>query len=186
MSHQRALAEDPPRSNWKNDRGDWRTGRNGWKNEHGWRDERSSRENDLRNLDCRPMGQVERKVLNGQATHRRTRPRLRKPVAIAVLVVGLYLFTGYVSGFVKIASLHHQIAQTRREIADVQEKNKQLQMRIAELNSPAYAEKVARETLGLVKKGEVKYMVAEPIDKQDPAYLEVQKRPGSKEADSFY
>ncbi len=165
MSHQRALAEDHLRSSWGNEGSDLRSGGSGWRNRADY-------------------------LQGGQTAHRRAqaraRVRLSKPVAAAVLLFGLYLFTGYISGFVKIAGLYHQIDQTRHEIASVQEKNKDLQKRIEELNSPSYTEKVARETLGLIKKGEVKYMVAEPIDKQDPSYLEVQKRPGSKNNDNFY
>ena len=161
---QRALAEDHLRNNWRNER-------------NSWEDHLSNQGNDLH-------GPVSRQV--GHGASRRVRPYLKNPLALAVMVIGLYLFTGYTTGFVKIASLYHQIDQTRREIASVQGKNQQLQKKIEDLNSPAYAEKVARETLGLIKKGEVKYMVAEPMDKRDPSYLEVQKRPDSEKADNFY
>ncbi|MCL4516781.1 MAG: septum formation initiator family protein [Firmicutes bacterium] len=182
MSHQRALAEDHLRSSRGNGESDLRSGGSGWRNRG---DDRRKRGRDR--ADYRQVGQaMARATYRPAGTRTRARVWLSKPAAAAVLLFGLYLFTGYISGFVKIAGLYHQIAQTRHEIASVQEKNRDLQKRIEELNSPSYTEKVARETLGLIKKGEVKYMVAEPMDKQDPSYLEVQKRPGSKNNDNFY
>ncbi|MBO8127099.1 MAG: septum formation initiator family protein [Firmicutes bacterium] len=108
-------------------------------------------------------------LTGGKAECRRRRAikrkRLRKLLllgAVAVLAAGL-LF-GYLSGLVKIVQLRASISGAQKEIAAIKVEIAKLEEEKALVESPEYVEKVAREKLGLVKPGEVKYVVTSAGD----------------------
>jgi len=75
-----------------------------------------------------------------------------------LLVVGALLFAAtyplraYLDERSKIAVLDQQVAALQRQ-------NGQLDDRIAQLKDPAYLEQLARECLGMVKPGEIPFVV---------------------------
>lgn len=84
------------------------------------------------------------------------RHRLR-PVRFVVLVFVAILFTS--SGW-QLYQLHSEVtgkvAQLNQEKSRLLEEKKQLEDEIVLLNTPSYVEQLAREQLGLVRKGEIR------------------------------
>lgn len=80
-----------------------------------------------------------------------------------MLVVGGLALTGLAPA--RQAFLQQQrIAAEERKLAALEAENARLAERLQRLNDPEYVEKLAREQLGLVKPGEVSYVVVPPAD----------------------
>ena len=89
-------------------------------------------------------------------SRKRTRARLRVRF---VLIFSFVVAAMAISSGWKLWQLHRnvdeQLAQLSQEKAQLQQQEKILLEEIAQLNTPSYIEKLAREQLGLVKKGEI-------------------------------
>lgn len=59
--------------------------------------------------------------------------------------------------------LQRQISALEKQIAVLELRGAELEREIEEWKSPANVERVAREELGLVKPGEVMYIISEPL-----------------------
>lgn len=94
-----------------------------------------------------------------------------------ILCLVLSLLFGYASGAVRIFQLRDQIADTQKEIMQVSEEIARLEQKKLAVESPEYVEKMAREKLGLVKPGEVKYIITEPVDEWREADVQTREKP---------
>lgn len=107
----------------------------------------------------------ERIILTGGRAQRRKRQAARRRKERKLLILGivgclgLALLIGYISGGVKILKLKSDISQVKAEISQVESAISQLEQEKAEITSPQYVEQVAREKLGLVKPGEVRFVI---------------------------
>lgn len=114
---------------------------------------------------------------------RRTRPKV---LTLVIFFLLGNLLVGYLTSTLTLVRLHQRKQEIQKEIRRIEAENAQLQKHISYLKSPAYVEKVAREKLGLVKPDEVKYVVAQPVDKDNPWDKDVPRRPGAEKNQSFY
>jgi len=79
-------------------------------------------------------------------------------VIAAALVAIYYLVFDGESGYLKIRAMERKILERKVENTQLAEANDRLREEIDRLrNDPAYIEKIAREKLGLAKKGEIIY-----------------------------
>lgn len=91
---------------------------------------------------------------------RRVRSRRIGVGAIAVLVLGLGL-TGLAPAR-QAFSQRQRVEAEQRKLAALEAENRKLDDRLRRLNDPDYIEKLAREQLGLVRPGEISYVVVPP------------------------
>lgn len=84
------------------------------------------------------------------------RPRFRPVWSIVILVISCVFAS---SGW-QLYKLHTEvskdIAQLDMEKANLLREKKELEDKIVQLNTPSYVEQLAREQLGLVRKGEIR------------------------------
>jgi cell division protein FtsB len=73
-------------------------------------------------------------------------------VVAALLVAAMYPLRAYLHERSDIASLEHQVSV-------LQKTNSQLDSRISQLHDAAYLDRMARECLGMVKPGEIPFVV---------------------------
>ena len=83
-------------------------------------------------------------------------------VIFLTLAVLLYLGVAAVGKAVQIYRLDQEERQIRGEIEELKARNEALQKQVEYLKSEAYVEKVAREELNLIKKGETAVIVLSP------------------------
>ena len=62
---------------------------------------------------------------------------------------------------IKIYEIKNEISSTKGRIAELSEKQKQLQAEQKNASDPKYIEKIAREEYNMVKKGEIPVLVKE-------------------------
>ncbi|MBL7084928.1 MAG: septum formation initiator family protein [Candidatus Omnitrophica bacterium] len=90
----------------------------------------------------------------------------KKVIILAVSGLALLGFI-FIPGYLKIKRLTRQNRELERQIEEIKQVNKGLgeeQERMK--NDPLYLESIAREKLGVVKKGEVVFKVLPPQEKQ--------------------
>ena len=73
-------------------------------------------------------------------------------VVVALLFAATYPLRAYLNERSKIANLDDQVNALQRE-------NNGLDQRIAQLHDPAYLEQLARECLGMIRPGEIPFVV---------------------------
>jgi len=83
------------------------------------------------------------------------KPRLK--IFIMFLAI-CYFSVAFVKQEIKMREQHERADALRQQIAEVQERNRELQRLIEYTQSDEYVEKVARERLGWVKEGEIKFI----------------------------
>lgn len=92
-----------------------------------------------------------------QKINTKNRPRVR--LRLGTLVVLCFMVAVVGSSSWQIWKLHSnveaQLAQLNQEKISLLQQEKLLHDEIAQLNTPSYIEKLAREQLGLVKRGEI-------------------------------
>ncbi|MCR4403092.1 MAG: septum formation initiator family protein [Firmicutes bacterium] len=96
------------------------------------------------------------------------------------MLVGLFVFGVaflYLRAYFELVKVNYQISVVEKEIAVWEARCDDLRKQIEFLSSDEYVEKVAREELGLVKPGEVPFIVAEPGNPD--AFPGVAKRAGA-------
>lgn len=87
---------------------------------------------------------------------------MRKPLFIKVLLISLILIVIFLPGYSKYQKLRFQNEQFKKQIEDYKTSNSELEKEMQMLKgNKEYIEKIAREKLGMVKKGEVVYKVIE-------------------------
>ena len=102
------------------------------------------------------------------ASHRARRIQITPRGAILVLVVTALLFYLMVPLRTYVAQ-RDRLEQLERQSRVLQRQNSDLQRRVQLLNDPAYVEKIARECLGMVKKGEIAFVVVPRSGPPQPA-----------------
>jgi len=100
------------------------------------------------------------------AAHARRRRVSGRAVALlvvvaALLVAAMYPLRAYLHERSAIASLEHQVSVLRKS-------NSQLDGRIRQLHDSSYLERMARECLGMVKRGEIPFVVVPKHGKAGP------------------
>jgi cell division protein FtsL len=89
---------------------------------------------------------------------RRSRARFTPRAAIlAVIVVLLLLYLAV--PFRSYLTQRNRLAQLEHQSTLLEQQNSQLQQQIQQLQDPKHIEQVARECLGMVKKGEIGFVV---------------------------
>lgn len=98
----------------------------------------------------------------------RLRSRSRVPrgmVLAAASVIGVSVFGAFGSTLLQVYRLEREAAQLAQHQRDLEEQNAQLRAEIQALHTPEYVEKLAREQLGLVKPGEIAFLIVQtPAD----------------------
>ncbi|HWP29750.1 MAG TPA: septum formation initiator family protein [Chloroflexota bacterium] len=95
--------------------------------------------------------------------------RLPPGLLLAVLVpVCLFMLAATAQRAVEGYEMSRRIEAVRREVAALQQRNLELQARIARYRSDAYIERVAREELNLVRPGDVPVIVIAPTPQPTP------------------
>jgi len=79
-------------------------------------------------------------------------------VTFCVLIYGVYVIGDKA---MTISQLNSDMDQARLRLEEAQKENQQLKEENASLSDDAYIEKLAREELGMTRKGEIPYIYAE-------------------------
>ena len=91
----------------------------------------------------------------------------KSKVIILLFLIAILLGLIFIPGYIKIKNLARQNRELEIQIKEIAQANKKLQEEQEKLkNDPLYLEKVAREKLGVVRKGEVVYKVLPPQEEQ--------------------
>ena len=79
-------------------------------------------------------------------------------VTLCVIIYGVYVIGDKA---MTISQLNSDMDQARLRLEEAQRENQQLKEENASLSDDAYIEKLAREELGMTRKGEIPYIYAE-------------------------
>lgn len=127
----------------------------------------------------------EREVPPARRSRRRSRSRTGSAAnrRFAVFLVALLVWAGlgYATGVVRILALQREIGQVQRDLATTRRQNKELEKAVAEMQTPEYIERAARDQLGLIRPDEVRFVVGRPVDPTNPNRRDVVRRPGAKD-----
>ncbi len=83
-----------------------------------------------------------------------------KVVLIAILLLIFFLAYLFLSGYLNLRKVGQRLARIEEENERLVQENKRLEEEIKALEGdPFYIEKIAREELGMVKKGEIVYEI---------------------------
>ena len=86
--------------------------------------------------------------------------RFPKVVLIAILLLAFFFTYLFFSGYLDLRKVGQRLARMEEENKKLAQENKRLEEEIKALEGdPFYIEKIAREELGMVKKGEVVYEI---------------------------
>jgi cell division protein FtsB len=116
----------------------------------------------------------------GLRAQKRTKTKPRFGFGLVIVVLLAWAGVGYASGLIRFIALRGEMAQVRKQTAQVEQRNRELERTIVDMQSPAYVEKVAREELGLVRPAEVKFVVARPVNPSDPTHGDVTHRANTR------
>ncbi|HHU62049.1 MAG: septum formation initiator family protein [Bacillota bacterium] len=97
-----------------------------------------------------------------------------KPWLLLLFILIIWVGIGFAKNAYGNYKLKQKIRDLEKEIAIQRLRGEELEEEIVEWESPENIERVAREELGLVKPGEVMYILSEPIT--DDIDLDVKKR----------
>ena len=75
-------------------------------------------------------------------------------IAVIMMVISCWMLFGIVGQVITGAQLEQQRAQAQAEVAQIEAENTHLQGDVEYAESPAYAEQVAREQLGMAREGD--------------------------------
>ena len=109
--------------------------------------------------------------MSGAAVSAQARRRIQftPRAAMLALVVTALLFYLVVPVRAYVAQ-RQQLDRLQRQTQLLQQQNAKLERQVAQLHDPAYIERIARECLGMVKKGEIGFIVVpksgppQPVD----------------------
>ncbi|MGM0549187.1 MAG: FtsB family cell division protein [Bacillota bacterium] len=82
-------------------------------------------------------------------------------VIIFILIIVIFAGFNFYQNMVKLNKIESRIEKIELQIAESEAKQKDLEAKIKNSNSDEYIEEVAREKLGLVKKGEKVFIPVE-------------------------
>jgi cell division protein FtsB len=83
-----------------------------------------------------------------------------KVVLIAILLLVFFLAYLFISGYLNLRKVGQRLLKVDKENKRLVQENKRLEEKIKALEGdPFYIEKIAREELGMVKKGEIVYEI---------------------------
>ncbi len=88
---------------------------------------------------------------------------------VFVLIVSIMLISFDVKMYGKKKELNSQVSNLKKQIQEIEDRNEILKQGIASVNDQDYIEKVAREDLGMQKKGEnvVSFVTAQEEPKEE-------------------
>ena len=94
------------------------------------------------------------------AAGRRSRGRSRfTPSAAILALVVVALLVGLAVPVRTLLSQRSGLARLEQQAQSLQRQNASLEHQLAQIHDPAYLERIARECLGMVKRGEVAFVV---------------------------
>lgn len=102
-----------------------------------------------------------RDLMRKTATLERARPKQRRGRTLIVLAVAAMILYAFAGQELRLLAVRAQERSLEESIRAQEMKNQILKEQIGILQSDEYIEKVAREQLGWIKKGEIQY-VTEP------------------------
>lgn len=76
-------------------------------------------------------------------------------VNLLILIVGLFLIVNLTRSIGDLLKAKDKIKEVEKGVTQLKQQNEELKKRLAEVQSPEYLEKIARDKLGLAKEGEV-------------------------------
>ncbi len=83
-------------------------------------------------------------------------------ILMVIIIIGILIFLFANKNFRTLLVLNREIVQLKQRIAGLEEQNRNLREELeAVKNDPEYIESLAREELGLIKPGEIKYKFIE-------------------------
>jgi len=86
--------------------------------------------------------------------------RFSRVVLITVLLLAFFFMYLFLSGYLNLRKVGQRLARIEEENKGLIQENKRLEEEIKALEGdPFYIEKIAREELGMVKKGEIVYEI---------------------------
>lgn len=94
----------------------------------------------------------------------RARERSRLPrgmVLVLASVIGASVVGAFGSTLLQVYRLEREAARLAQQQRDLEDQNAQLRAEIKALHTPEYVEKLAREQLGLIKPGEVAFLIVQ-------------------------
>jgi cell division protein FtsB len=98
----------------------------------------------------------------------------KKGGGLLVLILGLVFVVRLGSNVVKLYKAGGRLSEEETKLVEVKKKNQELKERLAQVQTPQYMEKEAREKLGMGKEGEVVVIV--PADEVSTANKVVSKQ----------
>ena len=100
--------------------------------------------------------------------------------------MGFFIFAVaflYLKGYLELVRMEYQISVVEQEISVWEERCNELLRQIEYLSSDEYIERIAREKLGLVKPGEIQFIVTDPASAHNPK--DTESRSGRDFADEY-
>ncbi len=130
-----------------------------------------------------PLGDGVAQTIRRTRSRARARHRSAANRRFAALLVALLVWAGvgYATGLVRIIALRRQISRVERELDATRRHNRELEKAVAEMKTPEYIERAARDQLGLMKPDEVRFVVGRPVDATRPDRRDVVRRPGTRD-----
>ncbi len=95
---------------------------------------------------------------------RKTGSKKLKPYKIILILLFVWLSCKFGKGFIQQYHLRRELDVLASEIKAFELRNEEIRLEIEKHRSPEYIEQVAREELGLVKPGEIRYIISRPKD----------------------
>ena len=87
--------------------------------------------------------------------------RKKKPLLLLFAFLILYFLVLFSVQFVRYFQMTHEVKVLSREIAAIEEENASLMNEIERLDNPEYLEELARERLGMMRRGELLFYIQE-------------------------
>ncbi|MDD4956947.1 MAG: septum formation initiator family protein [Candidatus Omnitrophica bacterium] len=87
-----------------------------------------------------------------------------KKITLYAVIMAVVLYVVFLPGFSELQRMREEEKEQEKRVQLLEEENERLKEKLARLrNDPVYLEKVARDKLGIVRKGEIIYR---PSDKK--------------------
>lgn len=79
----------------------------------------------------------------------------KRLILLCIIAILLFSITQFYQNHKRLMMMNEQVNELQRKIQQMTTENERLNQTLKEMNSKEYIEKVAREELGLVEKGEI-------------------------------
>ncbi len=90
----------------------------------------------------------------------------KKLFLILVSIESSFLFFWGAKSYYQVRQAQNQVRKVEEELNQLRLENKTLMQQVENMKDPFYLEKMAREKLGLAKKGEIIYKILPPKEKK--------------------